>query len=270
MGSRQLTAVAALAVLIVGGAWLVRDFRQRQTAPHVDADAVVRLFKTPEDLPEFTMTDLAGKTYSSADWRGKVVLINFWATWCPPCRAEIPDLVALQNKYRDNLVIVGVSEDEIPVADVKRFADGQGMNYPIVMTTPEIRKIFRGVAALPTTFVIDRDGKLQQRHVGQLHPAGIDAETRVLAGLETNAKVERVENSEKARIESAAEAKSIPGIDLSRFNDTQRKAVVQALLTEDCTCGCGLTLAVCRLDDPTCPVSLPMAQEIAKKYSATP
>ena len=168
------------------------------------------------------------------------------------------------------LVVIGVSEDDIAVDQVKKFAADQGMNYPVVMTTPEIRKIFRGVAALPTTFVVDREGRIAQKHVGLLNPVNTEAETRVLAGLDTTTKVERIENSEKARVESAAEAKNIPGIDLTKLNETQKKAVVQALLTEDCTCGCALTLAVCRLDDPTCPVSLPMAQEIVKKYSALP
>jgi len=278
MGARQWTlpaAIVALLALLLGGLWIVLQVRNRETAPGAtdaggETVGVVRLFKTLETVPALTMTDLEGRSISSADWRGKVVLVNFWATWCPPCRAEIPDLIALQKKYHDNLVVIGVSEDDIAVDQVKKFAADQGMNYPVVMTTPEIRKIFRGVAALPTTFVVDREGRIAQKHVGLLNPVNTEAETRVLAGLDTTTKVERIENSEKARVESAAEAKNIPGIDLTKLNETQKKAVVQALLTEDCTCGCALTLAVCRLDDPTCPVSLPMAQEIVKKYSALP
>lgn len=165
-------------------------------------------------------------------------------------------------------MIIGVSEDDIPVAGVQKFADEQGVNYPIVMTNAQIRKTFTGVAALPTTFVIDPEGRLAQRHVGMLNPTITEAEVRVLAGLPVTTKVERIENNQKARIENAAQAKAIPGIDLTKLNQTQKDAVVQALLAEDCTCGCGLTLAICRLDDPTCPVSLPMAQEIVKKYSA--
>ena len=275
MGSRErIFLIVALVVLVLGGVWMAVRIRDGGTEPAMVPGAgegdVVRLFKTPEDVPAFTMTDLEGRTLSSIDWHGKVVLINFWATWCPPCRAEIPDLIALQKKYHDKVVIIGVSEDEIAVDAVKRFAGAQGMNYPVVMTTPEIRKIFRGVAALPTTFILDREGRLAQKHVGMLNAINTEAEARVLAGLSPNAKVERIENSEKARIESAAEAKAIPGVDLTKLNETQKKAVVQALLTEDCTCGCALTVAVCRLDDPTCPVSLPMAQAIVKKYSALP
>jgi thiol-disulfide isomerase/thioredoxin len=279
MGSRQWTALIVLLALVLAGSLIllrVRDQGSKPPVTEISAEAtnsgqpsgVVQLFKTPEDLPAFTMTDIDGRTLTPADWRGKVVLVNFWATWCPPCRAEIPDLIALQKKYRDRLVIVGVSEDEIAVDQVRRFATGQGMNYPIVMTTPEIRKVFRGVVALPTTFVLDRDGRLAQKHVGMLNAANTEAEARVLAGLDVDAKVERIDSSDKARITSAAEAKAIPGIDLTKLSDTQKQAVVQALIAEDCTCGCGLTLAVCRLDDPTCPVSLPMAQDVVKKYSA--
>src|SRR6478672_8667865 len=103
------------------------------------------LLKEPMDVAPFTVTDLDGKTISFADLKGKVVLVNFWATWCPPCRAEIPDLVKLQAKYRDKLVILGVSEDEdASPQEVKAFGAEQKMNYPIVMLTPELSKIFKG------------------------------------------------------------------------------------------------------------------------------
>jgi thiol-disulfide isomerase/thioredoxin len=194
--------------------------------------------------------------------------VNFWATWCPPCRAEIPDLIDLQRRYADKLVVLGISEDDPPVETVTKFVAEQKMPYPIAMGTPELHKIFKGVVALPTTFVIDPDGKLEQKHIGELDAANTEEETRVLAGLDMTASVERIEDSDKARLENAAQAKNIPGVDLSKLSDDQRKAVVQALLAEDCTCGCGLTVAECRLDDPTCPVSLPLAQDILKKHSA--
>jgi len=92
--------------------------------------------------------------------RGNEVIVYFWATWCPPCRAEIPDLVALQARYGDRLQVIGVSQDEAGVEVVKRFAEAQHMNYPIVMSTPEIEKAFPGVAALPTSFVVDPKGKI--------------------------------------------------------------------------------------------------------------
>ena len=82
----------------------------------------VALLKERADVPAFTAADLDGRQVSTAALRGKVVIVNFWATWCPPCREEIPDLIALQNKYKDNLVIIGVSEDDPP----PRPAGGSG------------------------------------------------------------------------------------------------------------------------------------------------
>src|SRR5262249_31364047 len=140
----------------------------------------------PAAIPAFSVTTLDGRQLSSSDLKGKVVLVNFWATWCPPCRAEIPDLMELQERYRDKLVVLGISEDDPPVDDVRKFVATQKMNYPVAMSTADVRKIFRGVVALPTTFVIDPEGRLEQKHVGQLNAAGTESETRVLAGLDLN------------------------------------------------------------------------------------
>ena len=241
--------------------------------PTADAPTL-QLLKDPIDVAAFTVTDLDGKTISSSDLKGKVVLVNFWATWCPPCRAEIPDLIALQNKHRDTLVVLGVSEDEIAPEEVKAFATGQKMNYPIVMATPELAKIFKGVSALPTTFVVDREGRIQMRHVGMLNPDLTELEAQYLSGNLTNVKVERVEDETKALITKAAQATEIPGVDLTTLTPAQRTEALKALNSENCTCGCELTLAACRINDPSCSVSLPLAQQlvarIAKGESATP
>jgi thiol-disulfide isomerase/thioredoxin len=277
MTKGRWTAIVVLGLVALAAAWGAAYSRARRTGTAAESPfpagtdkVTVRLFREPAAVPAFTLTDLDGHSLSSSDWRGKVVLVNFWATWCPPCRAEIPDLITLQNKYRDKLVVLGISEDDGPVQDVKRFVAEQKMTYPVAMTSPELRKIFRGVVALPTTFIIDPDGKLEQKHVGMLNAAETEAEARVLAGLNRNASIERVDNSDKVRLENAAQAKNIPGVDLAKLSDAQRTAVVQALIAEDCTCGCTLTVAECRLDDPTCPISLPLAQDIVKKYSALP
>jgi thiol-disulfide isomerase/thioredoxin len=230
--------------------------------------ATLQLLKEPADVPAFNVTDLDGRTVSSSDLRGKVVLVNFWATWCPPCRAEIPDLIKLQDKYRDKLVILGVSEDEeIPPQDVKKFATEQKMNYVVAMSTPELSKIFKGVSALPTTFVIGPDGKIQQRHVGMLNAETAELETRYLSGDTRNVRVERVEDETKALLTKAAQAKEIPGVDLTKLTPAQRTEALKALNAEDCTCGCGLTLAACRINDPECSISLPIAKKIAERIA---
>jgi thiol-disulfide isomerase/thioredoxin len=228
---------------------------------------VIQLLKDPAPVADFAVTDLNGRTISSADLRGKVVLVNFWATWCPPCRAEIPDLIRLQDKYRDKLVVLGISEDEVPPDEVKAFVAEQKMNYPVAMTTPALAKIFRGVSALPTTFVIGREGKLEQRHVGMLNAEQAELEAQVLTGLNQNARIERVDDPAKARLENAAQATSIPGVDLAKLTPAKRTEAIKALNADDCTCGCGLTLAECRINDPTCSVSLPLAQKMVEKIA---
>ena len=228
---------------------------------------LVQLLKDPVDVPAFTVRDIDGKTISLADLKGKVVLVNFWATWCPPCRAEIPDLVKLQDKYRDKLVVLGISEDEVAPAQVKAFATEQKMNYPVVMATTELRQIFKGVSALPTTFVLDTEGKIQMRHVGMLDPVRTETETRYLSGGLANAKVERVEDETKALLTKAAQAKEIPGIDLTSLTPEKRTEALKALNAENCTCGCELTLAACRINDPSCGVSLPIAQKLVERIA---
>ena len=234
------------------------------------ADATsVKLLKERAQVPTFVATDLDGRQVSTAALRGKVVLVNFWATWCPPCRAEIPDLVALQAKYKDHLQIIGVSQDSGSLDEVRRFAAEHGMNYPTVMSTPELETMFPGVYALPTTFVIDRDGRLAQKHVGLLNAAVTETETRSLAGLAPEIAVVYTDEEDKVRVSNAAQANKIPGIDLSKLTPERRAEALKALNSEHCTCGCGLTLAQCRVDDPDCSVSLPLAQQLVAKLGGS-
>jgi thiol-disulfide isomerase/thioredoxin len=117
--------------------------------------------------PAWDLSDTDGKPVKSSDFAGKVVILDFWATWCPPCKAEIPGFVELQEKYRDKgLVIVGVSLDEQGPAVVKPFMEQFRVNYPIVMGNEKILQDFGGVTAIPTTFIIDKAGNIVKKHVG--------------------------------------------------------------------------------------------------------
>src|SRR5262249_50371353 len=141
------------------------EARLRKAPP----SASVKLLKERVDIAPLTATDVAGKPVSTAQLRGKVVLVNFWATWCPPCREEIPALIELQKKYKDRLQIIGIAQDSGSADEVRRFMEANGMNYPSVLSTPEIEKLFPRVYALPTTFMLERDGRLAQKHVGLLN-----------------------------------------------------------------------------------------------------
>src|SRR5215471_12826665 len=178
-----------------------------------DEKVTLQFYRDPSPVGDVTMNDVDGRHISSADWKGKVVIVNFWATWCPPCRAEIPDLIKLQNKYKDQLQIIGISDDDDPPAVVKKWADQHGMNYPIVMATDDLRKAFTGVAALPTSFIINRESRIVMRHVGMLMAATTEAETRQLAGLPVDATVEEIDKDDKpAKLANALQVTSIPGI----------------------------------------------------------
>jgi thiol-disulfide isomerase/thioredoxin len=110
--------------------------------------------------PQFELKDLDGRTVRLSDYQGKVVLINFWATWCPPCRAEMPDLVRLQREHGEDLQIIGVTYPPEKKARVRRFARSLKVNYPIILGTREIKARFSSEETLPLTVVINRDGKV--------------------------------------------------------------------------------------------------------------
>lgn len=136
--------------------------------PKVDAGPVGTL-PVVGKAPAWTLKDVNGQAVSSTDFKGKVVVLDFWATWCPPCRSEIPGYVKLQKKYADKgLVIVGVSLDQQGPPVVKAFMKNQGVDYTIVMGDDDITQAFGGVEAIPTTFLIDRDGNIRHRKVGAM------------------------------------------------------------------------------------------------------
>lgn len=117
--------------------------------------------------PAWELRRVAGGLVKSRDFDGKVVILNFWASWCPPCREEIPGLVELWKQYGDKgLVVVGVSLDEGGTERVEAFIKQFEINYPVVMGTPEVVAAFGGIESIPTTFILDRHGKIVSKHVG--------------------------------------------------------------------------------------------------------
>jgi cytochrome c biogenesis protein CcmG/thiol:disulfide interchange protein DsbE len=122
--------------------------------------------------PDFALTDLAGKPLRLADFKGKVLLLNFWATWCPPCRAEIPDFISSYKDYRDKgLAIVGVSVDQLAPARLNEWVAQAGINYPVALATEQVISDYRPGDYIPTTILVDREGRIRYRHVGVMQKA---------------------------------------------------------------------------------------------------
>lgn len=228
----------------------------------------VRFVKNPRQIPDLTMTTLDGKTITTKDLEGKVAIFNFWATWCAPCRAEIPDLVKLQEQYKDHLVIIGVLSEDDPGPHVSRFAADYKINYPIVPETKELQAVFTGIYALPTTFMVGPDLKMMQKHIGQIRPSQIELEARVLAKLPVDAEIEYEADNKEAVLASNARATEIPGVDLASLTPEQKTTVLNRLNDEQCGCGCGMTIAQCRINDSTCAVSPKLAAEILAAVKA--
>lgn len=120
-----------------------------------------------EPAPDFALPTLAGDRVGLADYEGQVVLVNFWATWCAPCRIEIPDLIEMQSELGDEGVqVLGISLDHQGPEIVQEYADEVGFNYPILLDEGEVANQFGGVYALPTTIIIDREGMIRRRIPG--------------------------------------------------------------------------------------------------------
>jgi len=227
-----------------------------------DDDSVIRFASNPQPAPPFLLQDLDGNVVSTAQWQGKVVLLNFWATWCPPCRQEIPILVDLAKKYKDNLLIVGVSVDDGSPDDVREFAKAFHMNYPVVMWSHELVSEYGGVPALPTTFLINKDGRVVQKHEGLYPPEVYNTEVRALMGLPVNVKIETFEDTGQIFLKNAMRATELPDVDFSGLSPEQKKAALKKLNSEGCTCGCRLTLAQCRINDTSCVRSRGLAAKV--------
>jgi cytochrome c biogenesis protein CcmG/thiol:disulfide interchange protein DsbE len=126
--------------------------------------------------PDFSLPDLNGGHLQLSAYRGKVVLLDFWATWCDPCRDEVPHFSELQDKYRDQgLQIIGISMDDGP-EPVRQFSQEFKMTYPVVMGNAKLGEAYGGVLGLPIAFVIGRDGRVHAKHIGAINISNLEKE----------------------------------------------------------------------------------------------
>jgi len=131
----------------------------------------------------FELPDINGTSVRLADFAGKVVILDFWATWCMPCRMEVPHFVRLQSQYRDQgLAIVGLSLDAGGARDVRPFADENNVNYTMLIADNKTAESYGGIVGIPTTFVLDRDGRIVKRFIGYTTPEVLEETIRPLLG----------------------------------------------------------------------------------------
>jgi len=137
------------------------------TAHSSTVKAAVKAEAERKPAPDFTLKDAEGKPVKLSDYRGKVVLLNFWATWCGPCKIEIPWFMDFEQQYKDkNFAVVGVSLDEDGWDAVKPYLESRKVNYRVVVGTEQVAQLYGDVDSLPTTFMIDREGRIAAIHVG--------------------------------------------------------------------------------------------------------
>ena len=221
-----------------------------------DQQPVIRFVRNPDLAPDFKLTSLDGKPVTLAGSRGKVILLNFWATWCGPCRAEIPDLVDLQNKYKERLQILGLVVDDEDQDAIKEFVEKFGINYPVAIAGDDVRFQYGGIGALPTSFVLNAEGRIVQKHEGLRDPLLYETEIRSLLGLPIgNIKVETFDDTGQIFLKNAERASELPGVDLSKLTPEQKAVALHKFNAETCTCGCKYTLAQCRIYDRNCQIS---------------
>jgi thiol-disulfide isomerase/thioredoxin len=160
---RRRNPVALVVVALVAAGMLYFGFH---TARRSGTDHPLGVgYGTP--APDFTLETLDGKSVTLSSLRGKAVVVNFWATWCGPCKIETPWLVELQNQYgAQGLQIVGVAMDDSGKDEIARFAKDMGMNYPVVLGKEAVGQAYGGVDALPESFFVGRDGKIVDKIMG--------------------------------------------------------------------------------------------------------
>jgi thiol-disulfide isomerase/thioredoxin len=269
-------AVVAIELSAARARHVAASAKLQQPDAKVEAgdDVVIEFANNPSPMPPFLVNDLDGNVISTAAWHGKVVLLNFWATWCPPCREEIPMMIELASRYKDRLQIIGVSMDDAPPEEVREFAKHEGITYPVIMGSRSISAEYGGVPALPTSFVVNTDGRIVQKHTGLYSLEVYDNEVRALLGMPVSVKVETFDDRGQIFLKNAVNATDLPGVDFSGLRADQKRAALKKMNSLNCTCGCKLTIAQCRINDTSCSTSLGLAQtivrEIKSENSASP
>jgi cytochrome c biogenesis protein CcmG/thiol:disulfide interchange protein DsbE len=162
-----------LALLILAGC----------SSPGTVRAASVKPVKDRKPAPDFTLKDSMGKAVKLSDYKGKVVLLNFWATWCGPCKIEIPWFVEFEQKHKDQgFAVLGVSMDEEGLEVVRPYLEETKINYRILLGTDSVAQLYGGVDSLPTSFLLDREGRVASVHVGLVSKSAYQNDINSLLG----------------------------------------------------------------------------------------
>ena len=173
MTSNRILSVLILVVLVLGAGWIWLSRVPTNTAARPES---IPLRGHP--APDFTLQTLDGDTLTLSDLQGKAVVLNFWATWCPPCQAEMPELQSAHDAYESGgLVVLGVNQAE-DRATVQAFLDERNLSFPVVLDSQYEASQLYQVNSLPTTFFIDRDGIIREIVVGQMNAALLKQQVR--------------------------------------------------------------------------------------------
>lgn len=171
---QKAAAMAANHVALIPDGAPSGDAANQPAADSPEAEGLPDLRGKP--APNFTLKTPDGKTVSLADYKGKAVLVNFWATWCAPCKLEMPWLIELQKQYAaQGFTVVGISEDDPPFAGVAGFVAKNGMNYPVLLSDDAVSKAYGGIDALPTSYYVGRDGKVLFESAGLISKSEMEA-----------------------------------------------------------------------------------------------
>jgi peroxiredoxin len=259
----KLLAGAALAVVLAVGLYYLNRY---WIAPA--ASAQTKGDSNHPLAPDFSLTDITGQPLKLSDFHGKVVVLNFWATWCGPCRIEIPDFIELQNRYAaQGYTTIGISMDTSPEPVVEFYKELK-MNYPVAVGNDRLGDMYGGMGGLPTTFVIGRDGRIYAKHVGATDPRVFEQEIKELLALSPTAEatgfhqVGVIYSDDKVKLGNPDEYNSeVPGVDVSKLTAEQKEAFKKKLETLMCPCGCKMSIMRCRKEDYRCAYSRKIAQD---------
>ena len=185
MGRALLVIGLLLAAFAVTLTLVQREMNQKRSAPAASAapaaPSIPALRGKPS--PAFELADLSGAKVHPSDFKNRVLLVNFWATWCAPCIVEIPWFIEFQKKYGpQGLQIIGISLDETGAKDVVPFVKKHNMTYPILLGDDKVAEQFGGILGLPTTFIVDKEGKFYSMHRGLVSREGVEEELVALLG----------------------------------------------------------------------------------------